>query len=95
MKVVICISLVVGVFHVLIIDRNKLKDHGNLSWKTIIMLLFNLNEGKIRKNLCFYLSYSFKLYFQILFANFNDFRLKFPTHDQLSLFYFACCYFFK
>ena len=22
-------------------------------------------------------------YFQILFANFNDFRLKFPTHDQL------------
>lgn len=61
MKVVICTSLVVGVFHVLIIDRNKLKDHGKLSWKTIIMLLFNLNEGKIRKKLCFYSSYSFKL----------------------------------
>lgn len=64
MKVVICIGksigLVVGVFHLLIIDRNKFKDHGILSWKTIIMLLLTSlkAKGKIRKKLCFY-SYFF------------------------------------
>lgn len=49
MKVVICTSLLVGVFHVLIIDRNKLKDHGNLSWKTIIMLLLTSMKAKLER----------------------------------------------